>query len=241
MAENTICNQRYVASHQYRALVWIYLISWFAIYYLAITCFSIWYTSTRYMLPAYPVFAVVSAVGLTELEKLYRHLPKMLLWLLIVYMGITNCVLRFEPFQWKFLNVQSYDSTIDAVYLPYDKLTEYVKQNIPKGSKVLAPMICEPSHFYLELNNVFDNYTWYRKAWISKEHQDMDNLYQFCQDQNFRYLVVADAPLPDWTKLIKDEIGITLKKQLDPRFSLIKSWKIAGNTLSLYQVELTNR
>jgi hypothetical protein len=212
-----------------------YILMWLGIYYFLVTG-ELGYYITRYMLTAYPVWAIGAGICLTGLSKIHQRLTYIGLGLLITYLALTNCVTRLCPLELKFLDLSYYDPTAEQIYLPYDKLIFYVKEHLPVGSKILAPMRCEPSHFYLSLNQMSDTYIWERKNFPALQNQTTENLYEFCRQNNFRYLVIPETTKTWLNDIIKPELAVALKT--DDRFRNIKNFTLGKNALILYQIIL---
>lgn len=216
-----------------RDLFAVYIGVWFSVYYLLVTGEQFYYLA-RFMLLAYPVWAIGGAVFLGRLGKIHARLTGIAFALLIIYLMVINCIARMSPLEFKFLNIQAYDPTVETIYLPYGKLTSYIKKHIPVGSKILAPMKCEPSHFYLTLNQMTDKYVWERKQWLTFEDQTIKNLYQLCQQNGFKYLVIPETTKKWLNTIIRPELVKMVNE--DPRFVPIKRCALGKNALVLYQI-----
>lgn len=134
-------------------------------------------------------------------------------------------------------------------YLPYDEAFRYVAKNLPPGSKIVATMVCEPSHFYACLYGIDMNRI-YRRNWVgdieedkglfqqnwSSEGQNMDNLYQFCMKFGYDYVMFPRGG--KWLLWSVDEQLVeVLAREEDNRFILIKKFKRGKNEIILLRVE----
>ncbi|MBI3007941.1 MAG: glycosyltransferase family 39 protein [Candidatus Omnitrophica bacterium] len=133
-------------------------------------------------------------------------------------------------------------------YLPYDEAFRYVAKNLPPESKIVSTMVCEPSHFYAYLNGIDMNRI-YRRNWVSgieqdkgfkepnwsSENQSIDNLYQFCIESGYDYVMFPKGKR--WLLWsVNERLVESLDKEEDSRFILIKKFKRGKNEIILARV-----
>lgn len=133
-------------------------------------------------------------------------------------------------------------------YLPYDDAFRYISKNLPPESKIVATMVCEPSHFYACLYGIDMNRI-YRRNWVgdieedkglfqqnwSSEGQNMDNLYQFCMKFGYDYVMFPRGKR--WLLWsVNERLVEVLAQEEDNRFILIKKFKRGKNEIILARV-----
>lgn len=202
----------------------------FFIYYVFITGDSS--RCLRLTLPFYPSVIIISAQFLGDVTPKWKKAGLILYPFFLIYLLLASTLISFPTLEKKYVLREN----VKIGYLPYPQLMKYIKGNIPYGTKILAPMGCEPSHFYLSLYNMEDKYIWYRKFWVKeKEEQNLDNLYEFATKNNFAYLVF---PKGHWSSpWIKEDLAKRLFEEKDERFTLVKIFRYGDNEIGLWRIK----
>lgn len=210
----------------------VFLLTWISLYYLFITL-DTHYFDIRLNLSLYPPMVIIVAqlMGepLSRLKK--RKVLSGLGFLFVGYMAIASTLVNFSPLKPEFTIL----TNVKGGYLPYDQVFLYVKEYLPRGSRILATQGTEPSHFYLSLLGIEDKFVWYRENWVaSREEQTLDNLYDFCRENNFSYVVF---PLGHWAgPWVKTELIEKLAREKDVRFGLMRTFRFGQNEIMMWRV-----
>ena len=210
----------------------IFLLIWISLYYLFITL-DTHYFDIRLNLPLYPALVIIVAQLMGEpLSQLKnRKVFSSLCFLFAGYLAIASTLVNFSPLRPEYTVL----TNIKVGYLPYDQVFLYVKEHLPRGSRILATTGTEPSHFYLSLLGIQDEFVWYRENWVgSREEQTLDNLYDFCRENNFSYVVF---PRGHWAEpWVRTELIEKLAREEDVRFRLIKTFRLGQNEIIMCRV-----
>lgn len=206
-----------------------FLLIWFFVYYFFITS-DAFYFATRLNLPLYPAVAIMAGQFLGDIFCGWRKKVVFMAgyFVLLGYLVISSTLVNFPPLRPEYTVL----TNKRVGYLPYDQVLRYIKNSLPENSRILATMGCEPSHFYLSLYKMEDKYVWYRKNWVeSKEEQNIDNLYEFCHEHDFSYIVFPRGHwLEPWVKV---ELVEKIAREEDARFELIRKFRFGENEIIL--------
>ncbi|PJA61944.1 MAG: hypothetical protein CO162_03640 [bacterium (Candidatus Ratteibacteria) CG_4_9_14_3_um_filter_41_21] len=226
------------------------------LYYALVAAIGFGYTRTSLLF--FPVIILAIDGFLYNISEKFKNLSKVIfggLCTLILLSFIYNGLLNKERHLVTLSNSRYY-------LLPYDKAIKYIKDYLP-DRKIYAPMICEPSHFYLAKYGIGE-IVYERRIWANSESQTLDSLYKFCQKKSFYYLLFPkpepfynsayqsffnkykDFGLPysgyiggDWfLGRIKDKIIIKLFEGEDSRFKMIKKFKRGNCELAIFEVSI---
>jgi len=157
-----------------------FLFIWFIVWYSAFVSYM-WLLSggIRLTLPYLPVVAILSAQILHKL----LYIPKikiinLIIPTLIIYLIGTSL----------FLNYSNYEDRS----LPYDKMFDYIKENVGPNEKILAPMISPPYQFYIKKYDIKNEII--EKIWEPYDKQNLSNLYDYVKKNNISYVM---GPMPE--------------------------------------------
>lgn len=123
---------------------------------------------------------------------------------------------------------------IKKVFLPYDELFKFVKDNKLHNHRIYAPMLCEPSHFYMAKHGLSDEDFLFRKKWDTSYGGFGD----FLRVEDFSYLVVPQGPQVEG--VIEAYIDKALiEEMLSGRAEYAVPYKLFSygeNTLTLFKI-----
>ncbi len=122
-------------------------------------------------------------------------------------------------------------------YVPYDDAIAYVRDRLPRGSRVLATMACEPSHFYLMMYGMEEDVVWYRKKWAEPAEQTVDNLHEFCEREGYEYVLFPRGREWLWD-FVNEDMVEQLIEGSDHRFKPVATFRSGRNRIDLWKVEL---
>ncbi len=120
-------------------------------------------------------------------------------------------------------------------YVPYDAALLYVRDRLPRGSRVLATMACEPSHFYLMMYGMEEDVVWYRKKWAEPEDQTLDNLREFCEREGYEYVLFPRGREWLWD-FVNEDVVEELIEGADPGFEPVATFRSGRNLIGLWKV-----
>lgn len=229
---------------------------WFLSYYLFTRLVST--NSIRNMLPFFPAIILMITIFLYHIAQRLKKFARVffcascsVILVLFIHLGLFE-----EDTQFVTLSNKKY------WLLPYDKAIRYVAENLDLNKRIYAPMICEPSHFYLAKYGIIDEVYYFRRIWTNLGAQTLDSLYQFCRENNFAYLIFP-RPAPrrhishqdfydrhkhlglrerphssgDWFRgKIKDGLVEELFMGRDPRFEKIKKFTRGASQIGIFKV-----
>ena len=205
-------------------------ILWFIVFYIFIN--SDWCRSIRLALPLYFSAIILAVRLLSRISMKKKAIYLSVLFVLSSYLIVGSLFWNFRPLEKEY----TLSTNMKTGYVPYPQMMQYIKQHISKGSRIYAPMGCEPSHFYLYLYDMQDEYTWDRKIWIEdKGKQTLNNLYEFSIENNLDYLVF---PRHHWSsQWINESLVKTLFEVTDGKFVLIKIFRYGDNEIGLWNIK----
>ena len=141
--------------------------------------------------------------------------------------------------------------------LPYDRAIGYIKEHPDTIKRIYAPMICDPSHFYLAKSGIVDKVYYFRKIWADIDGQNLASLYQFCRENNFDYVMFPRHGVKrrisyqnfyerfrysgytggDWfAGKIREDVIEELFQEKDTRFTRSESFKNGKCELAIFRV-----
>lgn len=207
-----------------------FLILWFCTFYIFIN--SDTGSIVRLALPLYVAVVVLTAQFIGEIFKKKRAIFLSSLFIFCFYLLSTSLFFNLPPLKKKYTLLTNLKTNI----VPYPQAMKYIKVYIPKGTRIYAPMGCEPSHFYLYYYGLQDKIYWERKIWVEdKKKQSVDSLYHFCKMNNFDYLLL---PQGKWLKAwINPKVAEELFREKDKRFEKEKIFTYGINEMILYKVK----
>lgn len=229
---------------------------WFLTYYLFGS--SAAWTSIRNMMPFFPAVVLIMSVFLYHFAERLKKFRR--------FSFLTSCLIILAFFLYQGLFREDTDlvtlSNEKYYLLPYDEALGYVKEHLLPEKGIYAPMITEPSHFYLAKYGIIDEVPYFRKIWAEVDKQTLDSLYKFCQENEFFYVIF---PLPgprrhipyqefyqkyshlgllysgytggNWfLGTIRDGLVERLFEEIDPRFIKIKTFRRGLCEIGIFKV-----
>ncbi len=118
---------------------------------------------------------------------------------------------------------------------PYDELFGFIKEEEIFQHRVYAPMICEPSHFYIAKHNILKTDFLDRRGWEERA----GSLEEFLRGGGYRYIVMPEGPLTDeiFSGLIGEDLQAELLEGGIDGVELYKSFYAFGrNYIYLFKV-----
>ncbi|HIE44011.1 MAG TPA: hypothetical protein EYP78_04360 [Candidatus Omnitrophica bacterium] len=203
---------------------------WFFSFYVFIN--SDWCRSVRLALPLYVAVAIITVQFICAILPGKRVVFLSIFSVVPLYLLLASLLFNFYPLQSKYTLL----TNLKNGYVPYPEAMKYIKEYLPKGSRIYAPMGCEPSHFYLYRYGLEGRVYWGRKIWIEdKTKQSLENLYQFCKTDNFEYLLLPDGKwIKNW---INPEISEGLFRGEDMGFEKVEIFRYGMNKMILCSVK----
>ncbi len=229
---------------------------WFLTYYIFSS--SAAFTYQRNMLPFFPAVVLIISIFIYHLAERLKKWGR--------YFFSAACLIILALFLHLALFKEDTDlvtlSNAKYYLLPYAETLEYVKEHSVPGEGIYAPMITEPSQFYLAKDGIIDKVRYFRKIWADTDQQTLDSLYEFCRRNDFR-LVIFPHPQPErltsfrkfhleyrrlglpqsgypggnWLQgRIKDSLVEKIFRGDDPRFKVVKKFKRGVTELGIFRV-----
>jgi len=156
----------------------------FVVYYIWVSTRSI--SGCRQALPA--ILALIFLLC-SMIKCLFYSVRKS--WIRAgIFFGFLLYFLYFNTVKKDLYITKNFNNYKSDIY-PYDKLMDYFKREIIKKKKlkVYAPMIGEPSHFYLAKYDIAKYVLWDRKIPL---HFTMKSFYSYFDKKGFEYLVLLN-------------------------------------------------
>jgi len=210
-----------------------FFLFFFISYYLMITATeAVGYI--RHAQPFYLSLAFLLSYFLSDLSIWLQERIKIYWIIHLVLIGIMIMQAVFLPNTLLF-NLSNYKS--DVVYygiLPYREAMEYIKDNIPKNTKIYAPMGCEPSHFYLAKYKLDGKIDWIRKPLLPKPGITQETLYDYCKEKKIDYVFFPRG------KYLLNFVDHNLVEEIfyNPKgFEIVKVFKFGKNEAFLAKVK----
>jgi hypothetical protein len=123
----------------------------------------------------------------------------------------------------------------NEVFLPYDKLFQFIKDEKLHNFRIYAPMKCEPSHFYMAKHGLANTDFLFRKKWGEAGYGEFND---FLLGEKFHYLVIPQGPRVKG--IIEEYLDETLLLEiLNGRAKYVKlcrTFRYGENTLLLFQI-----
>ncbi len=164
----------------------VYMILWFLVFWVLISA-STGYAHPRTNLIFYiPLCAFICFLA-GGVKKLSRYMPGavfLLFSFISLFVGPGETVSTGETVSLNKIGKNIY---------PYDELFEYIKREEIFTRKVYAPMVCEPSHFYIAKHGIDDAGFLDRRGWAERA----GSFREFLLEGGYGYIVTPEGAHTD--------------------------------------------
>ena len=130
----------------------------------------------------------------------------------------------------------------NSEYVPNDEAFKYIQQHVPSGSRILATLpCCDPYYFYMAKYDLRGKIDTKLLGYKEKSISNIDQLYIYCIDNNFSYLLTT---MP-WKFASGSSIDRNLLENLEAlkyedKFVLEKTFILGENKMMLFKVNQSN-